>query len=190
MQFPGIGRKQAQRFVYSLLHKNERYIHDLIDGMKHLKNEVQQCKRCFRFYPTNQKEVCNICLDSNSETLLVVEKDADLENIRRTGIYQGSYFVLGGFISSHNKKRSYARVDQLIERIKNDSEQEILTELIFGLSLSPEGEHTRFRLVSMIKEQFPTITFSTLGRGLSTGTDLEYSDEETLKYALNSRIAD
>lgn len=188
LQFPGIGRKQARRFVYALLHKNQHYTNELIEAIQKLKQQTSQCKKCFRFYPKNNNDVCELCLQADSSTLLIVEKDADLENLQRTKIYNGSYFVLGGFISSHEKRRSYARVDQLIERITLDNQSGILKELIFGLSVSPEAEHTRFRLVAMIKDRFPKITFSTLGRGLSTGTELEYSDEETLKHALQSRM--
>ncbi|MFT7327925.1 MAG: recombinational DNA repair protein RecR, partial [Crocinitomicaceae bacterium] len=64
-----------------------------------------------------------------------------------------------------------------------------LDELIFGLSISPEAEHTQIRLYTMLKDQFPNLVFTTLGRGLSTGTELEYSDTETLKHAFNSRIS-
>ncbi|MCA9352594.1 hypothetical protein KC901_00235, partial [Patescibacteria group bacterium] len=89
---------------------------------------------------------------------------------------------------ANEKKRSYARVDKLMERIKRDVKNGKLSEVIFGLSISPEAEHTRIRLYTMLRDEFPNLTFSTLGRGLSTGTELEYSDTETLKYAFESRI--
>ena len=124
----------------------------------------------------------------DSTQLMIVEKDADFENLHKTHIYDGKYFILGGFINANEKKRSYARVDQLVARIKRDVEAKKLTEIIFGLSISPEAEHTRIRLYTMLRDQFPNLVFSTLGRGLSTGTELEYSDTETLKYAFASRI--
>jgi recombination protein RecR len=120
---------------------------------------------------------------------MIVEKDADFENLHKTHIYNGKYFILGGFINAHEKKRSFARVDQLLNRIKRDTEKGSISEIIFGLSISPEAEHTRIRLYTMLRDQFPDVTFSTLGRGLSTGTELEYSDTETLKHAFNSRTS-
>jgi recombinational DNA repair protein RecR len=33
------------------------------------------------------------------------------------------------------------------------------------------------------------ITMSALGRGLSTGTELEYSDSDTIKNALKNRVS-
>lgn len=189
LQFPGIGKRQARRFVYALLHKDPLYIQSLVHNIQELKKQVHQCTRCYRFHSDTNQAVCSICQNGNSDKLLVVEKDADLENLHSTHVYDGQYFVLGGFISSHEKKRSFARTDELLKRIESDSSSGTLKELIFGLSVSPEAEHTRFRLLSMIKDSYPTLVFSTLGRGLSTGTELEYSDSETLKHALSSRIS-
>jgi len=186
--FPGIGKRQAKRFVYFLLHKNTSYIADLTAGISRIKQDIDQCHECFRFFPKTGTPTCDICSkDNHTKQLLVVEKDADLETIDKTHIYDGKYFVLGGFIQANEKKRSYARTEELISRIERDSG--IIEELIFGLSVSPEAEHTRLRLHTMLKDKFPNLVFSTLGRGLSTGTELEYSDTETLKYALESRIS-
>lgn len=189
LAFPGIGRKQARRFVYFLLHKDNGYIQELLNEIAKVKQEINQCKECYRFYPKDTFSSCLICRkNEQSEQLLIVEKDADLENIHKTNIYEGRYFVLGGFISSHEKKRSFARIDELLEKIEGEQKTKNLKEIIFGLSISPEAEHTRLRLQSILKEKFPSLGFSTLGRGLSSGTELEYSDSETLKYALESRI--
>jgi recombination protein RecR len=190
LQFPGIGKRQARRFVYALLHKDASYINALIENIQKLKQNISQCSRCYRFFASTGNTTCPICLDANPSQLLIVEKDADLENLHKTKIYEGQYFVLGGFISSHEKKRSFARTEQLLKRIEEDVQAGTLKEVIFGLSISPEAEHTRFRLLSMIKDKYPNLDFSTLGRGLSSGTELEYSDTETLKYALESRITD
>lgn len=187
--FPGIGKRQARRFVYFLLHKNNSYVHELIREMQKVKQEINQCTECFRFFSKNGNSICSVCNTAQeSHELLIVEKDADFENLHNTHIYQGKYFILGGFINPNEKKRSYARVDELIKRIERDMEEGTLSEVIFGLSVSPEAEHTRMRLHAMLKDKFPSLVFSTLGRGLSTGTELEYSDTETLKYAFQSRI--
>ncbi len=187
--FPGIGKRQARRFVYFLLHKDSSYIQQLLNEIAKVKQDINQCQECYRFYPRDEKSICPICLGAHEEKqVMIVEKDADLENINKTNLYHGKYFVLGGFIASHEKKRSYARTEQLLTRITRDVEAKNIDEVIFGLSISPEAEHTRLRLYKMIHEQYPDLKFTTLGRGLSSGTELEYSDTETLKYALESRI--
>lgn len=188
--FPGIGKRQARRFVYFLLHKNASYIDELVTSIKQVKAEISQCTECFRFYSDNNKNICPVCIMyQDSDQLMIVEKDADFENLHKTHIYEGKYFILGGFISSNEKKRSYARIEQLFTRVQRDVNADKLKELIFALSISPEAEHTRIRLHTMLKEKFPNLSFSTLGRGLSTGTELEYSDTETLKHAFSSRIS-
>ncbi|MCI5051112.1 MAG: toprim domain-containing protein [Candidatus Pacebacteria bacterium] len=187
--FPGIGKRQARRFVYFLLHKDPGYIHELTSSIQNVKAEIDQCHECYRFFPKTGMNICPICIEAkDSKQLMIVEKDADFENLHKTKIYEGKYFILGGHINANEKKRSFARVDQLINRIKRDTDNGVIEELIFALSISPEAEHTRIRLYTMLKDTFPNLTFSTLGRGLSTGTELEYSDTETLKHAFNSRI--
>jgi recombination protein RecR len=64
-----------------------------------------------------------------------------------------------------------------------------LKEIILALSLNSEGEHTREfveGLISPLVKKY-SLKVSILGRGLSTGTELEYSDAETIKNALAGR---
>jgi recombinational DNA repair protein RecR len=64
-----------------------------------------------------------------------------------------------------------------------------LKEVILATSVNPEGEHTASYIAGLLKQLKDAHGFriSTLGRGLSTGTELEYSDSETLKSALQNR---
>ncbi|MDD3693950.1 MAG: toprim domain-containing protein [Candidatus Pacebacteria bacterium] len=189
-EFPGIGRRQSKRFVYFLLHKNKAFSKDLTEKIEALKQEVSQCEECFRFFPKEKDHVlCSTCRERSSSTqVLIVEKDSDFNTIEKAGIYKGKYFILGGFIFDNEKKKSFARVDQLIQSVEQKLQNKKLDELIFALSLSPEGEYTRIRLQNILREKFPELSFSTLGRGLSSGVELEYSDSETLKYAFQSRL--
>ena len=67
--------------------------------------------------------------------------------------------------------------------------QNKLEEIILAFSLNLEGNHTD----SYVRDELDKIAksldikISSLGRGLSTGTELEYSDNETLKNALKNR---
>ena len=62
-------------------------------------------------------------------------------------------------------------------------------EIILSLNTTPDGEHTtqivREALLKIIKNIPVKLTI--LGRGLSTGAELEYADSETIKYALKNR---
>ena len=100
-RFPGIGPRQAKRFTYHLLSQSEaanRYIAELI---LNLKKETGLCKDCFKFSENRDaSELCKICRDTarSKETLMIVAKDVDLENIERSGNYEGVYFTLGGLL--------------------------------------------------------------------------------------------
>ena len=43
-EFPGIGERQAKRFVYFLMAKNGSYIDNFLLLVKDLKKEVAQCE--------------------------------------------------------------------------------------------------------------------------------------------------
>lgn len=192
-EFPGIGERQAKRFVYFLMARNPSYAQNLSELVLGLKKEVAQCKECFKFFiMTNNKEkICNICGDKNidSSTLMIVEKDSDLESIQKSGVYHGKYFILGGLVPVVEKTtKSRVRISELQEKIKRE-EKNGLKEIILAFSISPQGDHTD----QYVREQLKDVTeklkikISSLGKGLSTGTELEYSDNDTLKNALKNR---
>ena len=119
--FPGIGPRQAARFVYHLLHLDEYKLAKLAELIRTLKKEVKQCKSCFRFYSIGEEALCNLCLDQNRNRgiLMVVAKDIDLETIHRSGAYEGHYFILGGLIPLFEKEpEKIVRLNQLVEKIE------------------------------------------------------------------------
>jgi recombination protein RecR len=192
--FPGIGPRQAQRFVYWLLQEDAAFIKNLSNLLLELKKDVKQCERCFRFFtppPAGQvPEKCHLCNDSNRDNsrLLIVEKDADLESIEKTGVYDGRYFVLGDIIPLNQKISKAIRLKELFSRAEKDSENE-LKEIILAFNATAEGDNTA-RYLEKILEPLAkkySIKISRFGRGLSTGTELEYIDRDTLKNALENR---
>ena len=101
-KFPGIGPRQAKRFVYFLLTRDVRFRGELASLIKELSDDVITCELCHRFFVTRGGSAlrCTVCNDHNrdAEKLMIVEKDVDLDNIERSGAYNGRYFVLGGSI--------------------------------------------------------------------------------------------
>ncbi len=191
MKFPGIGTRQAKRFVYFLLAQNPQYVDELAREIENLKKTIAQCSSCFRFYPrTNATSLCAICAgDSDHTTLLVVEKDTDFESVKRSGSYAGKYFILGGTIPVlATDPASKIRIRELITRIEHGV-PEGLSEIILALSVNPESDFTREYIMKALEplSQKYQLSVTTLGRGLSTGTELEYSDSDTLRYALKNR---
>ena len=191
-KFPGIGPKQAKRFVYYLLTRDEKYLRDLGEIISTLKNNVANCNSCMRIFLKNKSlsPKCSICQDENRdiETVMIVARDMDLEHIEKTGVYKGLYFVMGGTIPILDKEpEKKIRIRKLIEHISSNKN---IKEIILAMNATPEGEHTmRYINDSLSPTSLQNhLKISYLGRGLSTGTELEYSDKETLKSALERRI--
>lgn len=195
-EFPGIGERQARRFVYFLMARNGDYASNLAKLIGELKKEIAQCRECFRFFvnKTGNNKLCEICSDNtvDSSELMIVEKDSDLESVKKSQLYHGKYFILGGLVPIVEKNtKSRVRIEELKTKISNHSKDEKggIKEIILAFSLSPQGDHTD----QYVREQIKVMTdklgikISSLGRGLSTGTELEYSDNDTLRNALKNR---
>lgn len=192
--FPGIGPRQAKRFTYHLLSQSEaanKYIADLI--LK-LKRETGLCRDCFKFSEQmTTGGLCKICSDPsrNRETLMIIAKDVDLENIERTDGYEGIYFTLGGLLPILEKKpEEKIRSRELVSIIeKRARENKGFKEIILALSANTEGDYTADHLKNLISPFAEKHNFkiTILGRGLSTGSELEYIDSDTLKNALKNR---
>jgi recombination protein RecR len=193
-EFPGIGERQARRFVYFLMSRTPVYSENLSSLILDLKKDIAQCKECFRFFISNSKDktkLCEICasLNIDSSVLMVIEKDSDLESIRKSRVYHGKYFVLGGLVPIVEKNtKSRVRIEELKEKIKRE-EKNGLKEIILAFTVSPQGNHTDYYVREQLKSttEKSGIKISSLGKGLSTGTELEYSDNDTLKNALKNR---
>jgi len=192
-EFPGIGPRQAKRFAYFLLTRNNDYLGTLTDSLSTLKKSMQVCKSCFRFFVKNKgsSELCAICSDKNRDkkTLMIVSRDVDLETIEKNHLYLGYYFVLGGGIPILEKNPENKIRGRELKLTIQSRASEGLSELIIALNLTPEGENTTDYLIKFLEAETLKygIKISTLGRGLSTGTELEYSDADTIKNALKNR---
>lgn len=186
-KFPGIGPRQARRFVYFLLSRNGSYPADLVRAIENLKSEINQCSSCQRFFhsPGHNQNLCNICADDTRDNfmLMIVPRDVDLEAVEKSGSFRGYYFVLGGVVPILEKEpEKRIRLRELEELLKTKSN---LNEIVLAMNANNDGENT----AEFIKERFAHlgVTFSILGRGLSTGAELEYADPETLKNAFLHR---
>ncbi len=186
-RFPGIGPRQAKRFVYFLLSRNGDYIGELVRAVQSLKKEIIQCSKCMRYYAKNgyESKICSTCVDNSRDNsmLMVVPRDIDFEAVERSGSYKGYYFILGGIVPILEKEpEKRIRIKNLESRIKNDKN---IKEIILAMNANIDGENT----AEFIKQRCQgfSLVFSTLGRGLSTGAELEYADSETLKNAFLHR---
>lgn len=192
--FPGIGSRQARRFVYYLLTRNPSYLKEFTELIRDIKTNIHECSACHQFFEQkNMKSTeCEICRNPARDTksLIIVARDVDFENIEKTHVYNGKYFILGGSVPILEKNpEQRIRSKELMNLVKNRAEKDGLSEIIVAMNATPEGENTGDFVESLLKPIISekSIKISHLGRGISTGTELEYSDSETLKNALSNR---
>ena len=190
IKLPGIGPRQASRFVFYIL--KQELVDELVLNLEGLK-KIIFCNQCFRTAEGVKGDVCSFCKDSKRDhsLLAVVEKESDMQNLEKTGSYHGLYHVLNGVISpldSESPKRLHLK--ELFLRIKSLLEKEAKCEVILATNSTTEGDTTALyieRVLAPLKNQYPVLKISRLGRGLSLGSELEYADEVTLKNALSNR---
>ena len=184
-RFPGIGPRQARRFVYHLLGVSSSDRARMADLIAQLAADVRQCTECMRF-GNGGNTVCKYCSDPlrDDSLLLVVEKDQDLLALERAGTYKGRYFVLGGVLTLSGK--GVIRERELVRAIEKRLTKG-LKEIILALSATNEGENTVDHLRQVLDSYRDKAKLTQLGRGLATGSELEYSDAETLSGALQNR---
>jgi len=190
-RFPGIGPRQAERFVYFLLHSNRAFKQEIARAILELEQETTKCTLCERFFLSNSgDDKCKICADSSREMdkLLIVEKETDIDKIERSEAYKGLYFISKGALSPLSDSSKH---NSFISRIKSRINSGNFQEIILAFSATFDGEYTGKFIKEEIKSDasFAGIKVSFLGRGLSSGSEIEYADPETLRYALKNRFS-
>ena len=202
LKFPGIGPKQASRFVYFLLREKEDYKENLAKNIEALKNSSQICESCLKIFAKKNKiesSVCEICNDPNrdNQKLMILVKELDIEAIERTGFYNGKYFLLGNVLPFLTEKPSeIINIKELVNLISNNLKNENLEEknkfqeIILSLPATDEGENTILYLQKTLSQivGIEKIKISSLAKGISTGLDIEYIDKNTFKEAFNHRL--
>lgn len=182
-KLPSVGPRQAARFVFHLLNQPKEEIEKFAKKLFVLK-KINYCDFCNRAIDTGK--FCDICTDKTREraTICIIEKDTDIENIEKTKRYNGIYYVVG----TEDEKRQLANLKKLIARIKKSGKE--LKEIILATDATTEGETIALysaRQLDELKKIYPELKITRLGRGLSTGSELEYMDEDTLTNALLGR---
>ncbi len=188
-KFPGIGPRQAGRFVQFLLRSPQGLRRELAGAVTGLSESVRQCTECMRYH-AGKKGACSVCENPkrDSALLAVVANDTDLLAMERSGTYSGRYFVLGGTVSLASEKKNGLRLRELMAHVPKLAKGG-LKEIILAFPANPEGDVTALHLKEDLAAaaQEHKLLITSLGRGLSTGSELEYADPDTIKSALDSR---
>jgi len=191
-KFPGIGARQARRFVFHLLTLPPEDAKEFSELIRDIHQNVAPCPSCFRFHtPAVGDSRCYICRgESRDKTkLTIVERDSDVDAIERGGVYDGLYFILGGTVPLLNTQDTKKLRGGALKHVVSERIPLGLKEIILAFSINPDGENTSRYIEILLKDTIAEndIVVSHLGRGLSTGSELEYADPETIKNAFKNR---
>lgn len=192
-RFPGVGTRQAKRFAFHVLTMGSADVEKLAKDIASLQGSMAECASCHRFFVRNGGSAteCTICSDANRDhtKLMVVASDSDIIPIERSGVYDGLYFVLGGTVPLLNSDDTKRLRGGALRLLITERLTEGLNEVILGFAVNPDGENTARYVEQLINEtdEKKQLKVSLLGRGLSTGSELEYADPETIKNALQNR---
>ncbi|MCL1913606.1 MAG: recombination mediator RecR [Eubacteriaceae bacterium] len=179
-KLPGIGRKSAQRIAYHLLTHPASNAENLAQAIIDAKGSAKICSICANL---SHSDPCPICAsEKRDHTLVCVVQDAkDIITIERSHCFQGVYHVLGGSISPlQGIGARDLRIDKLIARVRQGAK-----EVIFATALTPDGENTAVYISGLLAPL--NVKMSRIATGMPVGSDLEYTDEETVAGAITSR---
>lgn len=185
--FPSVGPKTAERFVYHLLN-NPQILEYLTEILNQVKQKIIKCQYCNDFSDTNP---CKICSDKTRDTkiLCIVEKHQDMYAVEATG-YKGLYYILSSIINPlEGKTIKDVKLENLIKRVIDVPDEMKIQEIIIATSLTTEGELTANYIAEFIKTKNLCVKISRIARGLPTGAEIEYSDPQTLSFALKNRVS-
>lgn len=183
---PGIGPKTAQRLSYFILSQNKDDTLKLSEALREVKENLDFCKTCCFITNDKNSDYCGYCSEKDAGQICVVENVIDAITIEMSGIHKGAFHVLHGAISPMNGiGPEKLKIEELIKRLNNGETKEI----IIATNPTLEGEATGMYLSKIISDNFQNIKLTKLARGLASGTDLEYSDFNTLSNAFENRTS-
>ena len=180
-KLPGLGPKSAKRIVLKLMNNRDELIKPMANSLAQVYKNVTRCNSCGSL--KSNVSGCFNC-EGNKEkynSICVVEDVADQWSIENSNIYKGFFHILGGTLTSVGQKKEDLLINSLVERVKNDSIQEV----ILATSATVEGQTTAYYIQDCLKDSNVKIT--KLAQGLPVGGEIESLDDGTLFSAFKNR---
>ncbi len=180
-RFPGVGEKTASRLALYILRCSKEEAVDLAKSIINVKEKITLCPICYNLTDQNP---CIICKDEKREkdVVCIVEEPGDLMALEGSGEFRGGYHVLHGVISPlDGVNPDDIRIKELMERLKGGQ----IKEVIVATNPTTNGNATALYLSKLIKPLGVKVT--RIAQGIPIGGDIEYTDEVTLKKALQGR---
>ena len=180
-RLPGVGDKTASRFALYILRSSREEALDLARSIVNVKDKITMCKVCCNL---TEEDPCKICSSVRRERdiICVVEEPGDLIALETGSEFRGLYHVLHGVISPLDGiNPDDIRIQELLTRLKNGQ----VKEVIVATNPTTNGNATALYLSNLIKPLGITVT--RIAQGIPMGGDIEYTDQVTLKKALEGR---
>ncbi len=177
----GVGRKSALRMSFSVLEMSEDEVREFAEALISVKTDIGYCSVCRNI---SGDELCSVCSDPERDhtQICVVEDFRAVAAVERAKGYRGLYHVLHGAISPmKGVGPDDLTIKDLLARL-GDGEVE---EVILATNPTVEGETTAMYLSRLITPL--GIKTSRIANGVPVGGDLEYTDELTMRRALDGR---
>lgn len=176
---PGVGRKTAERYAYSVLNLSHEEASFFADAILEAKSKIKFCSVCGNF---TDNDVCEICKNRKSSIVCVVKEPKDVLAIEKAKSFNGLYHVLHGTISPmEGKGPNDIRIKELLERVRAGN----IKEVIVATNPDVEGEVTASYIAQILKPLNLKVT--RIAQGISMGSALQYADEVTLNKAIEDR---
>ena len=180
-KLPGVGEKTASRFALYILRSSKEEAYNLARSIVNVKEKITFCSVCYNLTDENP---CKICKDEkrDKEIICVVEEPGDLMALESSGDFKGKYHVLFGVISPlDGVTPDDIRIQELLERLNNGQ----VKEVIVATNPTTNGNATALYLSNLIKPLGIKVT--RIAQGIPIGGDIEYTDEVTLRKAMEGR---
>jgi recombination protein RecR len=181
-QFPGIGRRSAERLAFHVL--REPSARELSSAIVRAVEKTLRCAHCCNVSESNP---CSICADASRDIgiVCVVEEPRHVEAIERSGAFHGRYHVLMGALNpAEGTEPEHLTVKRLLERVRRDKPSEV----ILGTDPDAEGEATATLVLAALESLAQEgLVITRLARGLPAGSAIEYLHRGVLEDALGGR---
>ena len=180
-RLPGIGEKTAERLALHILRSPQRDARALAQSILEVKDQVRLCTQC---YGLSDADLCKICSDParDASVVCVVEQQADMVAVEKSGAFRGRYHILAGALSPMNGiGPEDIRINELLKKIEGQQ----LQEVVLATSTNVEGEATAAYIAQRLKAHSVKVT--RIASGVPIGGDLKYVDQVTMKKAMEAR---
>ena len=169
--------------AFSVLDMTEDEARAFADALVSVKTDIRYCNECMNI---SSGDLCDICSDPERDRtqICVVEDFRAVVAVERARGYKGLYHVLHGAISPMKGVGPDAlKVKELLARLRSGD----VTEVILATNPTVEGETTAMYLSRLITPL--GIKTSRIANGVPVGGDLEYTDELTMRRAIEGRYS-